>query len=425
MQRWLAFARRVVVEHLGPLGQVLLAAEVAALLGSVTKTLDHASALDFFPTWQALATQREAFRRDTRLGIAGPETAVTGAQVLRFLAAVDLTLTRGLARAHDAQGLPVSYYTHEVVEFERLLAPAPALASTPAPAAAHRAHPEPAVQHVQAKRFMRQPIAAFLEGAVHALRSSQDPAQARRLRLAVRQSALYDTQLGMYRVNVPLDDESFEIGRSRIFAPGWLENESIFLHMHYKFLLETLRSGLAEEFFEDLKRGLVAFFKPEVYGRSPLENSSFIASSRFPDTRAHGVGFIARLSGATAEWISMVLHMGLGATPFRVEAGSLRFEPKPVLADWLFTRQPTAGFGPNSFGFKLFGQTWVVYDNPQRGATFGPQAVVPVSFELRYADGRQTSHCGASLPTEQALALREGQLSSLLIRLDQAKGCAR
>ena len=70
----------------------------------------------------------------------------------------------------------------------------------------------------------------------------------------------------------------------------------------------------------------MAFQDPAVYGRSPLENSSFIASSRFPDPKVHGVGFVARLSGATAEWISMVLHMGLGATPFRVVDGTLRFE---------------------------------------------------------------------------------------------------
>ena len=65
------------------------------------------------------------------------------------------------------------------------------------------------------------------------------------------------------------------------------------------------------------------YHKPEIYGRSPLENSSFIASSRFPDAKAHGVGFVARLSGATAEWISMVLHMGLGAAPFRVVDGAV------------------------------------------------------------------------------------------------------
>jgi hypothetical protein len=131
----------------------------------------------------------------------------------------------------------------------------------------------------------------------------------------------------------------------------------------------------------------------------------------------HGVGFVARLSGATAEWISMVLHMGLGAAPFRVVDGALHFEPRPVLADWLFTTQPAGGFGPDSFGFKLFGSTWVVYDNPKRRATFGPDAVAPVSFDLHFAAGHRATHAGAWLPETLALALRDGQLHSLVIRL--------
>src|SRR5262249_19730706 len=155
--------------------------------------------------------------------------------------------------------------------------------------------------------------------------------------------------------NAPLTKESFEIGRNKIFTPGWLENESIFLHMHYKFLLETLRSGLAEEFFRDFRPGLVAFQDPAVYGRSTYENSSFIASSRFPDKRVHGTGFVARLTGATAEWISMVLHMGLGARPFRWDNDQLRFEPHPVLSRHLFSRKATAEFDRDTFGFKLLG----------------------------------------------------------------------
>jgi hypothetical protein len=222
----------------------------------------------------------------------------------------------------------------------------------------------------------------------------------------------------MYRVNVPLDDESFEIGCSRIFSPGWLENESIFMHMHYKFMLQTLRSSLVDEFFEDLRRGLIAFHEPAVYGRSPLENSSFIASSRFPDAQAHGVGFVARLSGATAEWISMVLHMGLGATPFRWIDGALRFEPRPSLAEWLFTTRPCAGFGADSFGFKLFGRIWVVYENPKRSATFGGAAVAPAAFELRYLDDTQCTHAGRWLPEDLALDLRDGKLKSVVVRLD-------
>ena len=408
LQRWVGFTRRAVNDHVSPVGALSLAVEVAALVRSVSEILQQVDAQDFFSTWNRLATCRESFRAETRLGITGDEVLVSGADILQFLGAVDNVLARGLARAVDGNGVPISYYTHEIAEFDLI---ADAAAAQPV-----AGEPAPAV-HVRARRFVQKPVSAFLEASVHALRSCGDPAKAQAIHRAVRASSLYDVKLGMYRVNVPLDHESFEIGRSKTFSPGWLENESIFLHMHYKFMLETLRSGLAHEFYDDLRRGLVAFHDPEVYGRSPLENSSFIASSRFPDARAHGVGFVARLSGATAEWISMVLYMGLGATPFRVVDGALRFEPRPVLAEWLFTTQATAGFGPDSYGFKLFGVTWVVYLNPARRNTFGPAAVAPVSFDLQYTDGRCLTHAGAFLSEGLARDLRSGKLGSVVIRL--------
>ncbi len=404
LQRGLTFMRRAVVAHFAPGETLALPVEVAALLRAVSDLLSHADAQNFFPTWQHLAARREAYRAEIRLGVAGDETALAAGELLDFVGAAERVLARGLAQAVDAGGLPVSYYTHEVTECR--------------PVTGESAAEAGAAPTVEALAFSQHPVAAFLEGAVHALRSSGGTVPAQALRAAVRQSALYDRQLGMYRVNVPLTDESFEIGRSRIFSPGWLENESIFLHMHYKFLLETLRSGLAAEFYEDLQRGLVAFLDPAVYGRSPMENSSFIASSRFPDAKAHGVGFVARLSGATAEWISMVLHMGLGAEPFRLVAGELRFEPQPLLAAWLFTTAPQDGFDADSYGFKLFGRTWVVYRNPQRRDSFGAGAVVPRSFELHYADGSRAHHVGAWLPQALALDLREQRLSRLVIELE-------
>ncbi len=407
LKRWVAFARRAIHEHLKPGAALALPTEVAVLAGALTTILERADLHDFFATWEQLASCREAFRAQTLMGVSGDETSISSADLLRFLDAIDRVLAQGLARAVDGAGLPVSYYTHEMVGFDVL----------PAATAAPRLDDASATVHVRARRFEHKPVAAFLEGAVHSLRTRSNPADARALYDAVRQSSLYDTRLGMYRVNAPLDDESFEIGRSRVFAPGWLENESIFLHMHYKYLLETLRSGLAQEFFDDLRRGLVAFQEPEVYGRSPRENSSFIASSRFPDARAHGVGFVARLSGATAEWISMVLHMGLGGAPFRVVDGALRFEPRPTLADWLFTTRPEQGFGAGSFGFKLFGTTWVVYDNPLRRPTFGPGAVSPVAFDAHGSDGSRRTHAGPWLPEDLASDLRDGKLASLVIRL--------
>ena len=408
LRRALAFARQAVREHLGA-GRLELPVEVASLLRTATAALAHADAQDFLPTWQQLADAREAFRAQTRLGVSGDDAALDGTELQAFFDAAERQLAIGLARAVDAQGLPVSYYQHEVLEYE------PLPSDGPAPLPGQQS--EPVFVHV--RRFAQQPLPAFLEGAVQALRCVGDTPSALALHTAVRASGLFDRPLGMYRVNLPLDALSFEIGRVRTFAPGWLENESIFLHMHYKFLLETLRSGLAAEFFQDLKRGLVALHDPAVYGRSPLENSSFIASSRFPDARAHGVGFVARLSGATAEWISMLLHMGLGAAPFRVVDGALRFEPKPVLADWLFTSEAAQGTPAGSFGFKLFGHTWVIYGNPQRLDSFGPAAVAPAAFDLHYRDGRRASHRGAWLPQALALDLREGRLERLLVALER------
>lgn len=58
--------------------------------------------------------------------------------------------------------------------------------------------------------------------------------------------------------------------------------------MSYKFYLELLKGALYSEFFEELKAGVVAFMDPDRYGRSPLEVSSFIISSAFPDENMHG-----------------------------------------------------------------------------------------------------------------------------------------
>src|SRR3989339_2149590 len=113
----------------------------------------------------------------------------------------------------------------------------------------------------------------------------------------------------MYKVNASLADQPIEIGRCKIFTPGWLENESIWLHMEYKYLLELLKAGLYKEFFADFKDVLIPFQNPKTYKRSILENSSFLASSAHPNPDIHGQGFVARLSGACAEFIDIWVIM--------------------------------------------------------------------------------------------------------------------
>ncbi len=68
-----------------------------------------------------------------------------------------------------------------------------------------------------------------------------------------------------------------------------------------------------------MRRGLVPFLDPQTYGRSPLENSSFIVSSAHPDESLHGRGFVARLTGACAEFLSMWVFMMAGPQPFFVQ----------------------------------------------------------------------------------------------------------
>lgn len=84
----------------------------------------------------------------------------------------------------------------------------------------------------------------------------------------------------MYKVNASLQNASYELGRARAFTPGWLENESIWLHMEYKYLLELLHAQLYEEFLEDFHHAAIPFLDERQYGRSIWENSSFIASSK-------------------------------------------------------------------------------------------------------------------------------------------------
>ncbi|MCM8796856.1 MAG: hypothetical protein NC923_03135, partial [Candidatus Omnitrophica bacterium] len=182
---------------------------------------------------------------------------------------------------------------------------------------------------------------------------------------ATRSSLLYDKKLKMYKITAPLKDMPEEIGRCRVFTPGWLENESIWLHMEYKYLLEILKCGLYNEFYTDFKNCLIPFQKPSRYGRSILENSSFLVSSAFPDRQLHGNGFVARLSGSTAEFLQMWLIMNCGLKPFFLDKDNklcISFQPK--LAGWLFDKQ-------GNYSFNFLSKIKVVYHNPKRKNTFG------------------------------------------------------
>uniref|UniRef100_A0A7S2XZE2 Uncharacterized protein n=1 Tax=Fibrocapsa japonica TaxID=94617 RepID=A0A7S2XZE2_9STRA len=164
--------------------------------------------------------------------------------------------------------------------------------------------------------------------------------------------------------------------------------------MSYKFYLEMVRAGLYAEFWEqEAKHGLVAFMDPTVYGRSPLEASSFLASSALPDETLHGTGFVSRLSGSTAEFLSLFLEVFVGHEgPFRLkptDGKTLQFVLQPALPAWMFT--PTTDLGGSEFDailtFTLLGKIPVTYHNPNLVNTWSDGVMVrKMTYHLQEAN---------------------------------------
>jgi len=351
--------------------------------------------------WQESGAQKEAYRKKVFLGFDGAEQVLSVAAVQTFLATVSNYLDAAIDKARTPEGI-VTYFSYEAEQYREI------------------ADGKAVVTHLKQK-----PIPLFLEGFVHALRIAE-PAEVRRLYDAARNSELFDLKLGMYRVNEPLGENALELGRIGVFNYGWLENGSIFLHMHYKFVLEMVRSGLIEEFYEQIEQLLVAFRDPMEYGRNPIENSSFLVSSGFAiDPRQHGRGCVARLSGSTVEFLHLWTHLFLGATPFVFEDGKLLFRPVPVLSKTFFSMHEQC---VNPFGFEealpadsaacaLLGTTLLVYVNPERQDTFGDAAARPCRYVLYGWDGVMQTVEGQHLESQAAEALRLGQFRRVDVML--------
>ena len=223
----------------------------------------------------------------------------------------------------------------------------------------------------------------------------------------VRQSNLYDEAMQQYYVCESLTDMRQDLGRMKAFSPGWLENQSIWLHMSYKFYLELLRGGLYKQFFEEIETGLVPFMDNDVYGRSPIEASSFIVSSVFPDAKMHGEGFQARLSGSTAEFMSMYLIMMSGEKPFTVDdEGNLALEFKPVLPKWLWKENGT-------ISYTFLGKTTVTYSVPEAEDSWKLGSAQSVT--ITYADGSTVELKGGVISSKHAKAVRNGSVVSIVV----------
>lgn len=257
--------------------------------------------------------------------------------------------------------------------------------------------------------FRAEALPLFLEGPVRNLKLAMPCEEKKALAQMVKSSNLYDRKLRMYKVNESLEDVSFEAGRALAFTPGWLENESIWLHMAYKYLLELLKSGLYEEFSQAFRDSAVPFLDPAVYGRSPLENVSFIASSVNPDPSVHGRGFVARLSGSTAEFLQMWQILFFGPNPFTLRDGKLTLAFSPFVPEYLMPEDGVVEamfLGHIPVRYRVQGQKELI-----------PGKNFPESYRLTYGDGSVLTVAGRSLPEQYALAVRSGQVKTIQVMM--------
>ncbi len=355
--------------------------------------------------WSAANQAKEIYRLGIRKGIRGDEEGVSVGSLRAFLKLVIERTVTAEERARQKGGLVPTYYTFEVLEYEQL------------PQSHDGKH------NVMPKAFKKHALPYFLEGIVHMMRVTRSPDQAKKIYDAVRKSGLFDQKLKMYKVNADISSENEDIGRARVFPKGWLENESIWLHMEYKYALELLRAGLYPEFFETLGDILIPFLKPEVYGRSTLESSSFLVSSAHEDSSLHGQGFVARLSGNTAEFLHIWLWMNIGQNPFVLNHQNqmcLQFDP--ALPKELFLTAPRT-FGrlnksgqwedvqlpAHTYAFHFLASTLVVYHNPKRKDLVPDSEYQIERIVLRLKGGEECLLTDGFVPAPYAERIRNGE----------------
>lgn len=308
--------------------------------------------------WNRINDAKESYREKVYQGITGKRRSWRAEELIGLLEEMLSMVQAGIRRAQLVSGdISPAYFAYTVPSWHKT------------------------EDGIEPEAFVPVVIPSFLEGAVRLMKTDRSGGERKEIYTRLKEGALYDKELHMYKVNASLEKASFEIGRARAFTPGWLENESIWLHMEYKYLLELLKASMYEEFWEDFKEAAVPFLDPAVYGRSIYENVSFIASSANPNASCHGRGFVARLSGSTVEFLQMWKLLFFGSRLFTEENGELRLTFSPFL--------PKELIGPDGIVEAAFlGSTRVVYHTRGEGS-FVPGEYICLVQRIEWKDGRQ------------------------------------
>ena len=342
--------------------------------------------IDSFTYWDTVTSGRELMREKLHYGCDGKTRNIKVSDILSLLSSFEKVLKEGIQKAKEiGNGIIPSYIVYELDEYEVT------------PYINHLGY-----QTVTPKHFKLVTIPPFLEASARYFKLGNEIASVKDYEL-IKQSDLYDKKLHIYKTCADIDDAPFEIGRVHAFTKGWLERECNFLHMTYKYLLGLLKCGLYKEFYNEIKDNFVYNMDPLVYGRSPIENSSFIVPTCNPDSTLHGQGFFARLTGANAEMLNMYSIMFIGEHLFEENNGRLKLTLSPKLSKEFFDEE-------GKVQFTLFNKTHITYLNIDRIDLFEKN-------KLEYiVDGKRYN----SIEGQMALDLRNGLIKDILVEIRKA-----
>lgn len=319
--------------------KVRLQKDIFDFFMALTKHID-----DGFDTIQKI---RETFDEKTRIYFKNEFVEITLNSLLEGISLLKIQVSKGIEKAFElGNGLIPTYLTYKAKTYKTN----------------GEKHPLLNLECIDVLTWEVRALPYYLEAPAHYLKSLEYDKDIRKVHQLVKLSGIFDEKLGLYKTSASLEDETLEIGRARAFTKGWLERESSFVHMSFKYLIGMFKAGLYDEFYKDMKTSIPAFMDPLIYGRSPLENVSFIATSNNPNPKIHGQGYVARLTGTTSEAMTLFYLMFLGQHPFTYEKDTLIFKVEPkVTKDF---------FKAHQVSFKFLKDIVITIHNPMNEDTF-------------------------------------------------------
>lgn len=371
--------------HLDKVDNVEVLSELKILFNEVNKNVslllnDKLSKLEY---WDLVNNAREEYREAVQIKVNNELAILSNRDIKQLLNKIEKVLNKGINEVkQENNGVLACYFINEVSKYHLL---------------------DELNYHnnkiVVVDEFKQIALPLFLESNARLAKLGKKYFNKNDYQKVLK-SGLKDHKTKFYQTSISLDECDPLIGRITRFSKGWLERESNFLHMTYKYLLGLLRAGLHKEFFKEMKDNFVCFMDPNKYGRSPIENCSFLVTSNNPNKARHKEGEYARLTGANAEVIDMFYRLIIGEHLFMYDNDGLHLTINPSLTKEFFDNNKEVKAYISGINFTLY--------NPNMIDTY-------LSNKISYViDNKEYD----VVPNDISIAIREGNIKDIKVIIE-------